>query len=178
MNSIKQCYFAKIILRYVAAIFLIAGFSSNLAAQKDSVTKVFIIRHAEKAQEASQDPSLSAIGKSRAASLARLLDATPIHLIYSTPYKRTRETVGELSNKKGVSVENYDPMDVETVKLLVRNNKGKNLVFVGHSNTVPVILNALTQTTKYKNLPESEFDNLWILFLKGDELVDQLHLKY
>lgn len=148
------------------------------AAQKDSITKVFIIRHAEKADDGSKDPSLSAAGKSRAAALAKTLSKTRIHGIYSTPYKRTRETVGVLSTQTGVSVENYDPMDLEAIRLLVHNQKGKTLVFAGHSNTVPLILNKLTQSISYKSLPETEYDNIWVLFLKDTELVDLVHLTY
>lgn len=148
------------------------------AAQKDSITKVFIIRHAEKADDGSKDPPLSEAGKNRAAALAKTLSKTRVHGIYSTPYKRTRETVGVLSAQTGISVENYEPTDVEAIRLLVHNQKGKNLVFVGHSNTVPFILNKLTQSTSYQNLPETEYDNIWVLFFKDTKLVDLVHLTY
>ncbi len=147
------------------------------AAQKDSITKVFIIRHAEKADDGSKDPPLSEAGKNRAAALAKTFSKTRIDGIYSTPYK-TRETVSVLSAQTGVSVVNYNPMDTEAIWSLVRNQKGKNLLFAGHSNTVPLILNRLTQSEGYKDLPETKFDNIWILLLKGTELVDLIHLTY
>ncbi len=162
----------------IIILLFTAGTSNDTAAQKDSITKVFIIRHAEKADDGSKDPPLSEAGKSRAAALAKTLSKTKVHGIYSTPYKRTRETVGVLSAQTGVSVENYDPMDVEAIRLLLHNQKGKTLVFAGHTNTVPLILNKLTQSTSYKNLPETDYDNIWVLFLKDTELVDLVQLTY
>ncbi len=159
-------------------LLLTAVVSNDIAAQKDSVTRVFIIRHAEKADDGSKDPPLSETGKKRAAALAKTFSKTPVHGIYSTPYKRTRETVGVLSAQRGVAVENYNPMDVEAIQSLVLSQKGKTLVFVGHSNTVPLMLNQLTQSTQYKDLAESEFDNIWILLLKGGKLIDVVHLTY
>ncbi len=161
----------------VILIFLVAA-NKDAAAQKDSLTKVFILRHAEKAVDGSKDPSLSDIGKNRAAALAKALSKTRVDHIYSTPYKRTRETVGVLSVQSGVSIENYNPVDMDQIRLLLSNGKGKTLVFVGHSNTVPMLLNTVTKTSQYKDLPETEFDNMWILFLKGNELVDLVHLTY
>jgi len=69
-------------------------------------------------------------------------------------------------------------VDMDQIRLLLSNGKGKTLVFVGHSNTVPMLLNTVTKTSQYKDLPETEFDNMWILFLKGNELVDLVHLTY
>jgi broad specificity phosphatase PhoE len=172
MNPLKNTFRLIIILLFTAVT------SNDTAAQKDSITKVFIIRHAEKADDGSKDPPLSGPGKIRAAALAKTLSKTPVHGIYSTPYKRTRETVAVISAQSGIAIENYNPMDVEAIHSLVLSQKGKTLVLVGHSNTVPLILNKLTQSTVYKNLPETEFDNIWLLLLKGTELVDLIHLTY
>lgn len=172
MNPLKNCF------RFIIILLFTAGTSNDTAAQKDSITKVFIVRHAEKADDGSKDPPLSESGKNRAAALAKTLSKTPVHGIYSTPYKRTRETVAVLSAQSGVSIEGYNPMDTDGLQALVGNNKGKTLVFVGHSNTVPLILNKFSQTSQYKDVPENEFDHIWILFLKGTQLVDLVHLTY
>ncbi|MCH5720132.1 SixA phosphatase family protein [Niabella hibiscisoli] len=168
----------KTIARWLTVLLVIVVDQKDVAAQKDSITRVFIIRHAEKADEGSKDPSLSVIGKSRAAALAKILSKTKIDAIYSTPYKRTRETVAALSAQSGIPITDYNPMYMDTIASLVSGNRGKTLVFVGHSNTVPLILNRLTKTKEYKDLPETEFDNMWILSLKGTELVDLVHLAY
>lgn len=162
----------------IIILLFIAVTSNDTAAQKDSITKVFIIRHAEKGDDGSKDPPLSGQGKIRAAALAKTLSKIPVHGIYSTPYKRTRETVEVISAQSGVAIENYNPMDVEAIQSLVLSQKGKTLVLVGHSNTVPLILNKFTQSTVYKNLPENEFDNIWLLLLKGAKLVELIHLTY
>lgn len=172
MNQLKKAF------RLIIFLLVMAAVSHDTAAQKDSITRVFIIRHAEKADDGSKDPPLSEQGKNRAAALAKALSKIPVHSIYSTPYKRTRETVGILSIQSGVPIDSYKPMDMDTVAALIGNNKGKNLVFAGHSNTVPLILNRLTQSTQYKDLAESEFDNIWILLLKEGRLINVVHLTY
>lgn len=168
---------SKVIIRYTVILLLLIC-ANGVAAQKDVITRVFVLRHAEKADNGTKDPPLSAAGRSRALALATLLSKTPVDAIYSTPYKRTRETAGILSTQKRIAVEEYNPADTQAVKGLVSKQKGKSIVFVGHSNTVPLILNTLTQSTEHKDLPEDEFDNLWILLLKGDEPVDLLQIKY
>ncbi len=163
---------------WIAVLVFTLFTAKEVSAQKDSLTKVFIIRHAEKADDGSKDPSLSVNGKNRAAAFAKTMSKTRINKIYSTPYKRTRETVDALSVQSGVPVEKYNPMDLDGIKVLVGNNKGKTLVLVGHSNTIPPILNLFSQSSQYKDIPENEFDNIWILFLKGSQLVDLVQLTY
>lgn len=164
--------------RYIAVLLILVMLTQKMAAQNDSITKVFVIRHAEKAATGEQDPSLSEIGKARAAAFAQLLSRVPITAIYSTPYRRTRETVNSLSVQKGIPVKSYDPMDTKSIQLLLQENNGKNVVFVGHSNTVPLLLNMLSQSSSYKNLSENDFGNIWILSLKNGRLTDSLHLTY
>jgi 2,3-bisphosphoglycerate-dependent phosphoglycerate mutase len=52
------------------------------------------------------------------------------------------------------------------------------VVVLGHSNTVPLLLNILTGTDDFSNLPETQYDNLFIVsvFEKGRSKV--VHLKY
>jgi broad specificity phosphatase PhoE len=41
--------------------------------------------------------------------------------------------------------------------------KGKTILVVGHSNTIPALVNLLIGSAKYANLADTEYDKIWIL---------------
>lgn len=67
---------------------------------------IIVVRHAEKAV-AESDPPLSEKGQRRARALAEMLSKVQLSAIYSTPYKRTAQTVEPLAEQLGLAVENY-----------------------------------------------------------------------
>lgn len=143
-------------------LFLLIFVAQELSAQ-DSLTTVILLRHAEKAADGSQDPELSSEGKARAERLASVLGRTDIHKIYSTNYKRTRNTVTPLSIKKNVSVETYNPSDMNAIKQMIESNAGKTIVIVGHSNTIPALANFLIGEKRFADFKDTEYDNLLIV---------------
>ena len=73
----------------------VAGADRVVAQEQFSPITIFIIRHAEKADEPRQDPPLSEKGIRRAAELTRLLSASDIKAVYTSQFQRTKLT-GEL----------------------------------------------------------------------------------
>ena len=59
---------------------------------------VVIVRHAEKASGKSDDPSLSEAGRARAEILLRILRDSEISAIFTTEFKRTKETAAPIAN--------------------------------------------------------------------------------
>ena len=51
-------------------------------------------------------------------------------------------------------------------------------MIVGHSNTTPSLLNVLTGTSNYSNIPESEYDNLYIVTVFEKGRAEVVHFKY
>src|SRR6188474_3010414 len=78
------------------------------AEDKQNVSIVYLVRHAEKA-DTGKDPQLTDIGKERAEELSRMLKDAGITHIWTTDYKRTRGTVEPLSARTRIKVEVYDP---------------------------------------------------------------------
>lgn len=108
---------------------------------------VVLVRHGEKQPAPADDPSLSDAGMARARALdAALADATPSTIIVS-PRKRTGETAVVVQQRTGVTptVIALDAQHVQNVVAAVRKASGVVLV-VGHSNTIPAIVNALAGT--------------------------------
>ncbi len=75
---------------------IIFGTSCSVKSQHPSLTTVYLLRHAEKAQDGGKDPALNDLGKERALRLMNLLAEIDFKTIYATDYLRTKNTVKPL----------------------------------------------------------------------------------
>ena len=107
------------------------------------VPTIFVIRHMRKG--VGDDPSLSVQGAAEAVRLAGLLKDREIAAIFVTPTKRSRETAERLAKTTGAPIETYDPRDNAALARRVAAIPGSVLI-VGHSNTVPEIVEAVGGT--------------------------------
>ncbi len=149
--------------------------SSNNTAVTKQTTTLFLVRHAEKADDGTQDPPLNDEGMARAGALALVLKDAGIASVYSTPYKRTRETAAVFANANAIAVKEYKPHDKAFVSSLLESEKGKAVLVVGHSNTVPAMVNELIGEQRLKDLQESEYDFLYMVQLGVDTTLTVLH---
>ena len=81
-------------LLYVFVALLI-GASLTLRAQQPTApapAKVFVVRHAEKADLSDPDTPLSPAGEQRAQALAKSLQGERVKAVYATEFKRTQQT--------------------------------------------------------------------------------------
>jgi broad specificity phosphatase PhoE len=117
-------------------------------------TTVILVRHAERAdtpEKPERDPGLSAAGVERANRLTDYLRNAGISAIYSTPFLRTRDTVQPLAKALGLTIsETGSPsgqpiaqFSKELAERILRENSGKTVLVVGHSNTIPPVITAL-----------------------------------
>ena len=143
------------------------------------VTTVILVRHAEKKIEPDNpDPDLSPEGQIRAQEIARIFADSGIQTIYATQYKRTQQTVGPLANRLGVSITAIDAkQSAEVVKRITTDNRGQTVFVAGHNNTIPEIVNMLSGE-KFGHIPESEFDNLFIVTIYRFGKAKVVRLKY
>ncbi|MEP6592035.1 MAG: histidine phosphatase family protein [Gemmatimonadota bacterium] len=120
-----------------------------IASPADTVRHptVVIVRHAEKASETERDPSLSDIGRVRAAALDSALADAHVVAILVTQFRRTSETAALVAARHHI-VPTVIPTDggvavhAAAVARAARGQDGVVLV-VGHSNTVMPIAAAL-----------------------------------
>jgi len=143
------------------------------------VTTIILVRHAEKNIEPNNpDPDLSPEGFARAQEIARVFGETGINAIYATQYKRTQQTVKPLADRTGVAVRLLQANQTdELVKQLQTTNRGQTVFIAGHNNTVPAIVSTLSGET-YPTIPESEFDNLYIVTIYRFGKAKVVKLKY
>jgi broad specificity phosphatase PhoE len=138
----------------------------------------YVVRHAEKANAAAggggmsspNNPPLSAPGEQRAQALMETLKDSKIDHIFSTNTIRTRTTAEPLRKAKSLTIEEYGPMPDSAFIQKLKGLK-KNVLVVGHSNTVDDIVNGLTgQKTIPGDLLDSEYSNLFVVTYKGKKV--------
>jgi broad specificity phosphatase PhoE len=135
---------------------------------------IYIVRHAEKAAQAanmSSDVPLSDAGVQRAGQLKDLLFHKKIAYIFSTDRIRTRSTAKPLSEAIGIPVELYAndtmPKFIERVKALK-----KNVLIIGHSNTIDDLTNTLCSEKKVPtDFAETDYDNMLVIKIKKKKVL-------
>jgi phosphohistidine phosphatase SixA len=139
-----------------------------------------LVRHAEKkiVPPENKDPDISPAGVARAEELARMFGGSGITAIYATQWKRTQQTVKPLADKVGLQVTQVESAKTpELVKQLRARKPGEVIFIAGHNNSVPEIIAALGGP-QLPIIPETEFDNLYILTVQSDGSAKLLKLKY
>lgn len=144
-------------------------------------TVVLIVRHAERAP-GSGDVQISDAGRARAQALADLGKEAGVSAIITTQLQRTRQTAAPLAEALGITpvVINTQP-DVAKhagdVANTVRQQAGRTVLVVGHSNTVPAIVAALGGP-KLPDLCEPEYDALITMVLDTEGSVRTVRTRF
>ncbi|RZJ34892.1 MAG: histidine phosphatase family protein [Flavobacterium sp.] len=152
---------------------------TNVSKMKNATTTFIIVRHAER-ESSDTDPNLSSDGFTRAEELRHVLEKVAVNAIYSTPYNRTRQTVEPLATAKGIKVKEYSTRQSynELINQIQDENGGKIVVIVGHSNTIPDLLKAVSSGSSNITINEDQFDNLFIVSPSNESRPVILQLKY
>ncbi len=130
------------------SLFLLLGCTSNY----------YLVRHAERANSSADSP-LSDAGHQRALALRDSLNDKEIDGIFATVYLRTQQTAIPLAESIGVPLTIYHP---DTTALFVHallKLKGKDVLVVGHSNTVPEMVWLMTGDSV--TIGHDEYDKLF-----------------
>ena len=119
---------------------------------------VYVMRHLH-TPAGERDPDLTAEGRAAAERLVDLLGRERIRAIYVSTFKRTAQTAAPLAARLGLTPMTYDPADTPALVARVRAEGGRVLV-VGHSNTVPDIVEQLGGT-RPAPLTHEDFGDVW-----------------
>lgn len=143
-----------------------------------AATRVFVVRHAEKAADGGKDPDLSDRGHTRARALSAAIGRAPVQAIFATPYKRTQQTAEPLATARALPVTIVDPGDADALAARIRgDHAGQTVLVVAHSNTVPKVIAALGGDA-VAEIPEDTFDHLYLVTLRPDRPTEVLALRY
>ena len=152
-------------------------FTFDLSSQDCS--EFFFIRHAEKdrTDPLNKNPHLNENGKERSLLWNEYFKNNKIDAIYSTNYNRTIETILPISISKGIKPIIYSPSNINYDSFL-KKVKGKTILVVGHSNTIPSFVNGLIEEDYYEQINDTVNSNLYIVKKCPEEInhnVIQIH---
>ena len=172
--------------RRIQAIVIYTAIAVGLAwfFESQATTTMIFVRHAEKALVPVGNPGLSPAGQRRAAELARqLVDAdvvAGIDAIYSTPFRRTMETAQPVAEALGLEINTYSPDDDDetVVDSMVAAHKGRIILVVGHSNTLPELIAALGASKNVPPISEDEYDNIYLISIPWFGKTKTIRLRY
>ena len=128
-----------------------------------STTTVYIVRHAEKVDD-TDSTDLSPAGQQRAIALADRLAGRGIDAIFSTPYRRTRQTAQPLANRLNLPIAPYQ--NAADVANRVGEMRRKSVLVVGHSNTILDIAGKLGITPTRQRIESGDYDNLLMVRIR------------
>lgn len=136
--------------------------------ESQATTTVIFVRHAEKNLSVPDDPPLSEAGRERVAELTRqLVDADVIagvDAIYATPFRRTQQTAQPLADALDLPINTYDAGDTdEILETILDRHKGKIILVVGHSDTIPSLIANLGASKQVPPIDENEYDNIYLV---------------
>ncbi len=135
----------------------------NTAYSQQIITTFILTRHAEKSDDGTKDPDLTAAGNERAQLLIKMLKETKVDAVYATAYKRTRNTVAPLAQAKGLTLEGYEAFKTDEIDLMLKKYTGGTVVISGHSNNIPWIVNYLIGKEQYQSFEDTRYDNLIVV---------------
>jgi broad specificity phosphatase PhoE len=169
----------------------IAGVTPAAAGQV-----IFLVRHAERAEAPAQpaaaappaqskashgmmmpdDPPLTAAGEQRAARLAATLAQAGIKAIYTTEFRRTRQTAAPLADKLKIKPVMAAAKDPAPLVAELKRAQAPVLV-VGHANTLPALITALG-VTEAVTIGDNDYDNIFIVVRAATGPATLIRLKY
>jgi len=156
-------HFSRLTTALIAAVF-------TLATAAVAENTIYLVRHAEKENDGTRDPSLTTQGHVRALAIADMLTDKNLSKIYSTNYKRTQQTAAPTARRHGLDAISYDPsMLVDFAKTLIAS--AETVLVVGHSNTTPYLVSLLSGQ-EFAALEEQQYDHMYVVLLKDDGRVE------
>lgn len=165
--DLMKTFFIAILINSVTGFLITSIAFAEPKTISAEITMIYLLRHTEKALEIKQDPPLTKIGEQRARYWANALGEVEFEAIYSTDTIRTRDTAKPTANANKKHITLYKPGTLTRDDLLERH-AGKNILIVGHSNTIPVLSNKLIQRESFNELDEKDYSSLFIVTLSGN----------
>ena len=147
---------------------------------------IFLVRHGETVAPKGTDlRPLSEAGQRRAVLLATLLKDAGINAIFTSDLERTIKTAEPLAQALQIEPKalsrlsvGFKPNDIDAFVDLLRSEHRRDIVLVvGHANSVPALLKALGHPVEIK-IPETEFDNLFVLIPMSEGPPKLLRLRF
>ncbi|MGE0582859.1 MAG: histidine phosphatase family protein [Steroidobacteraceae bacterium] len=162
--------------------FAVLAIASVTFWTQATTTTIVLVRHAEKQLGTIEDPPLTQEGDDRAQRLAGLFgDRSPVgkvQAIYATKTRRAEATAAPLAARLGLQVITADDSPEALARRVRREQHGGAALVVGHSNTVPRIVAALTGRQDIPEMADDDFGTIYIVTVPDVGRASILRLRY
>jgi len=149
-------------------------FASSLGFPAKAQEAVFLIRHAERHLTA--DGGLTEKGRQRAERWANVFADADLDVIITSETARTRETAQPSSEKLGLPAQVIRRSERDKlIELLHGRYANDRVLIVGHSGTIPEILNRLGHPEKVY-IRKSDYNDLFVARPSGDGSISVVRL--
>ncbi len=153
-------------LAALIAIVLLAVLAVFVASM--TTTTVILVRHAEKELGTIEDPPLTEAGDQRAQALARMFGGREgvgrISGIIVSDTRRSQRTAAPLAARLGIEPAVISPNDYDAIIGRIRREyRGRTVLIVGHSNTVPELARRLARMPDIPEIPDAEYGTIYVV---------------
>ncbi|TNE64426.1 MAG: phosphoglycerate mutase [Bacteroidetes bacterium] len=123
-------------------------------------TNYYLVRHAER-QDNTSDSPLSPAGHARAEALRDSLQDKGVSYLFASTYLRTQQTARPLATELNKPLIIYRPDTTAGLVKRLKKIRGKKVLVVGHSNTIPDIVQRLTG--QVVTIGHDDYDKLFVV---------------
>lgn len=162
--------------RLVAVLVLLLCLGPPAEAARQTV---ILLRHGEKAATLGRDPDLSPMGAARAERLPALLANALPAAVYASEFQRTQQTARPLALAAGVPIRML-PAATRAQELLSRLcalPDGSTAAVVGHSNTVPALVQAWSGEPA-EAIADGDYGRIYVVRLENCRVAGVSVLRY
>ena len=145
-------------IKTIAVALLVAFASAVSHAATPAQPNIYVMRHLHTPAGVT-DPDLIDEGKKYAAAVSHSFQRDPPDVIYVSSTKRAQQTAAPLAERLKLTPKIYDPRDTPGLIASVSAETGTVLI-VGHSNTVPDIVEKLGGQ-RPDDLSHEDFGDIW-----------------
>ena len=145
-------------IKTIAVALLVAFASAVSPAATPAQPSIYVMRHLHTPAGVS-DPDLTEEGMKYAVAVSQSFQGDPPDVIYVSSTRRAQQTAAPLAGRLKLTPKIYDPRDTPGLIAAVSAETGTVLV-VGHSNTVPDIIEKLGGK-RPPDLSHEDFGDIW-----------------
>jgi 2,3-bisphosphoglycerate-dependent phosphoglycerate mutase len=144
-------------------------------------TVVILVRHAEAATDPSGDPDLTKAGEARVRGLGRyvagILAGGKVDYLYAGDTRRAEQTAAPIANEFQLPINLLAPSDWDGLASRIkREHRGKTVVVVGYSSTIPGVLSRLSATSVA--MSADEYDAIYVVVVPSPGSARLFKLRY
>ena len=111
--------------------------------------------------------------------MARLLGEADVAAVYASDTRRAQLTASPLAARLGVTVTTRPGSDIEgLLDDIGEHHQGERVVVIGHSNTVPALVEELTRGRVDVTMTDEQYDDVYVVTVTRFGPASVLRLQY